>query len=176
MRSLATVIVLAGVAACSRVPGPPTPQARVNILLITLDTVRADRLGQGFTPTLDGLAAQGLRFVAARSVAPLTLPAHASIMTGQLPPVHGVRLNGATRLSGVTTLAAHLKAAGYQTRAVVGAFVLDRRFGLDAGFDVYDDRIARDPAATDTLQAERPANAVVDGAIAQLLTGPCITS
>ena len=168
MRSLATVIVLAGVAACSRVPGPPTPQARVNILLITLDTVRADRLGQGFTPTLDGLAAQGLRFVAARSVAPLTLPAHASIMTGQLPPVHGVRLNGATRLSGVTTLAAHLKAAGYQTRAVVGAFVLDRRFGLDAGFDVYDDRIARDPAATDTLQAERPANAVVDGAIAQL--------
>ncbi len=168
MRSLATVIVLAGVAACSGAPGPPTPQARVNILLITLDTVRADRLGQGFTPTLDGLAAQGLRFVAARSVAPLTLPAHASILTGQLPPVHGVRLNGAARLNGVTTLAAHLKGAGYQTRAVVGAFVLDRRFGLDTGFDDYDDRIARDPAATDTLQAERPANAVVEGAIAQL--------
>jgi glutamate/aspartate transport system substrate-binding protein len=84
---------------------------------------------------------------------PLTLPSHTSMMTGELPPAHGVRINGAIRSDGPPTLAAQLKAAGYQTRAVVGAFVLDRRFGLDNGFDVYDDRIARDPGAMDTLQA-----------------------
>ncbi len=140
----------------------------VNILLVTLDTIRADRLGQGFTPTLDRLASQGLHFTNARSVAPLTLPAHVSIMTGQRPPRHGVRLNGAVREGGAATLAAQLRAAGYRTGAVVGAFVLDRRFGLSDGFDDYDDAIARDPDAMDTLHAERPANLVVDRAVAMV--------
>ena len=117
--------------------------------------MRADRLGRGFTPALDRLAAQGLRFAEARTSVPLTLPAHTSIMTGQLPPAHGIRINGAARLQGTPTLAAMLKAAGYQTRAVVGAFVLDRRFGLDHGFDDYDDQITRDPDAMDLFQAER---------------------
>ncbi len=98
---------------------------------------------------------------------PLTLPAHVSIMTGLFPASHGIHLNGGTKPSGVT-LASRLKEAGYQTRAVVGAFVLDRRFGLDAGFDEYDDRIARDPLATDRLQADRRANEVVDRAVALL--------
>jgi choline-sulfatase len=161
-------IVLCALAACRPAADVAVPAPRANILLITVDTMRADRLGRGFTPTLDALAAQGLRFTEARSVVPLTLPAHASIMTGQLPPAHGIRINGAARLQGTPTLAVLLKAAGYQTRAVVGAFVLDRRFGLDAGFDEYDDQIARDPGAMDLLQAERPAGEVIDRAIKML--------
>ncbi|MEO8678273.1 MAG: sulfatase-like hydrolase/transferase [Vicinamibacterales bacterium] len=166
MFRLMLVPTVLALAACTPPPsGNPRP-ARPNILLITIDTLRADRLGKGFTPTIDRLASQGARFTAARSVVPLTLPAHVSIMTGQLPPAHGVRLNGAARLADRPTLAARLKAAGYRTRAVVGAFVLDRRFGLDAGFDEYDDRIARDPEAMDRLQADRRANDVIDRALA----------
>ena len=164
---LAALAAACASAGCRRTPAPAALPVRANILLITLDTVRADRLGRGFTPSLDRLAAEGLRFTEARSVVPLTLPAHASILTGLWPPAHGLRLNGSPGLDGLT-LAAQLKQAGYQTRAAVGAFVLDRRFGLDQGFDEYDDRIVRDPRATDVLQAERPAAAVADAAISQL--------
>lgn len=166
VRRLGVLCALAVLSACGT--GAPPAPSRPNILLVTLDTTRADRLGRGFTPTLDRLAAQGLRFTEARTVAPLTLPAHVSMMTGLLPTAHGARLNGAGRLWTGETIAAELKARGYATRAVVGAFVLDRRFGLDTGFDEYDDRIARDPDATDVLEAERPANEVVDRAIAVL--------
>lgn len=162
----ALVAVLAG-GACRAVPAPVAP-VRHNILLVTIDTLRADRLQRGFTPTLDALASRGVSFANARTVAPLTLPAHASIMTGVLPPVHRVRLNG-SRLGGASrTLAARLKDTGYQTGAVIGAFVLDRRFGLDAGFDTYDDRIPRNPEALDRLNAERRAASVVDAAVAWL--------
>ena len=82
-------------AACAPRPTDP-PAVRPNLLLVTIDTLRADRLGAGFTPVLDGLAARGVRFTEARTVAPLTLPAHTSILTGQLPSAHGVRLNGVT--------------------------------------------------------------------------------
>jgi choline-sulfatase len=170
MRRVAVCLILCAVTACAKPAPAPAPAARPNILLITIDTMRADRLGRGFTPALDRLAAQGLRFAEARTTVPLTLPAHTSIMTGDLPPAHGVRINGAIRPEGAPTLAALLKAAGYQTRAVVGAFVLDRRFGLDHGFDLYDDRISRDPDAMDLLQAERPAGAVIDQAIAMMAT------
>lgn len=165
MRLLLILLTAVLASACARsvTPAPPT-----NVLLVTLDTVRADRLGRGFTPNIDRVAGQGLRFTEARTVAPLTLPAHVSIMTGLVPAAHGVRLNGQGRLSDRLPLAAELKASGYATRAVVGAFVLDRRFGLDAGFDEYDDHIARDPLATDVLEAERPADDVVDRAIAML--------
>jgi len=167
-RSAFAVVVALALAGCRQAP-PAQPAAMpTSMLLITLDTFRADRLGQGFTPALDRLASEALRFSQARSVVPLTLPAHASIMTGEWPPAHGVRLNGVAGLDGSRTVATRLKAAGYQTRAVIGAFVLDRRFGLAAGFDEYDDRIARDPDATDVLQAERPATAVADAAIAAL--------
>jgi arylsulfatase A-like enzyme/Tfp pilus assembly protein PilF len=162
-------LLICTLAAC-RPAADVAPAARPNILLVTVDTMRADRLGRGFTPVLDQLAAQGLRFTEARSVVPLTLPAHASIMTGQLPPSHGIRINGAARLQNTPTVAMLLKSAGYQTRAAVGAFVLDRRFGLDAGFDEYDDQIARNPDAMDLLQAERTAGDVIDRA-ARMLAG-----
>ena len=94
------------------------------------------------TPTLDRLAAEGLRFDRAYAHVPLTLPSHATIMTGRYPTTNGVRDNGTFRLDGAQpTLASALEAAGYRTGAFVGAFVLDARFGLNAGFDVYDDRM-----------------------------------
>jgi arylsulfatase A-like enzyme/Flp pilus assembly protein TadD len=141
----------------------PQPAARPNVLLITIDTFRADRLGTGIAPAIDRLAATGIRFTAARSAVPLTLPSHTTIHTGLLPPAHGVRENGVDTLAAThQTLAALLKSAGYETAAFVGAFVLDHRFGLAQGFDNYDDHIPRDPGASDRLEAERPASAVVD--------------
>jgi arylsulfatase A-like enzyme/Flp pilus assembly protein TadD len=115
-----------------------------NVLLITIDTLRADRLGSYGgrvpTPTLDALAGRGLRFTRAYAHAPMTLPSHASILTGLTPPGHGVRNNGSFTLAGShRTLATMLKSAGYRTGAFVGSFVLDARFGLSQGFDVYDD-------------------------------------
>ena len=121
----------------------PAPGALrgANLLLVTIDTLRADRVGApGLTPTLDALASGGLRFTNAYAHAPVTLPSHASIMTGLAPPAHGVRNNGAYRLADEhVTLAEVVRAAGYRTGAFIGAVVLDSRFGLDQGFDVYDD-------------------------------------
>jgi arylsulfatase A-like enzyme/Tfp pilus assembly protein PilF len=147
---------------------PPVAPTRPNLLLVSVDTLRADRVGNGTAPTIDGVAANGLRFTNARTVAPLTLPAHTSILTGLRPPEHGVRLNGVVVSSRQSTVAHRLREHGYHTAAVVGAFVLDRRFGLADGFDVYDDDIKRDPAAAERLEAERPADVVIDRAIAWL--------
>src|SRR5207247_2187894 len=139
------------------------------ILLVTIDTLRADRIGTGVAPGLDRLAASSIRFTSARTAAPLTLPAHTTLHTGLLPPEHGVRENGAGALAAShQTIATLLKASGYQTAAFVGAFVLDRRFGLAQGFDTYDDRIPRDPNASERLAAERKASDVVDPALAWL--------
>jgi arylsulfatase A-like enzyme len=146
----------------------PAPGRAANILVITIDTLRADRVGRGLTPSLEALAARGVRFVNARSPVPLTLPAHASIMTGTLPPHHGARVNGVPVPNVGDTIASRLSRAGYRTGAVIGAFVLDRRFGLARGFDDYDDRIARDPKAIDQLQAERRANLVINAAASWL--------
>jgi len=156
-------------AACGRSPADPPARTKPNILLITVDTLRADRLGTGVAPTLDRLATSSLQFTSARTAVPLTLPSHTTIFTGQLPPEHGVRDNGADPSGNpADTTARLLKAAGYQTAAFVGAYVLDRRFGLSQGFDTYDDQIPRDPNATERLEAERPASAVVDRALAWL--------
>jgi choline-sulfatase len=163
---IALVIVAVLTGACGRAPAQPP--ARPNILLVTIDTFRADRVGTGLTPTIDRLAASGLRFTSARSAVPLTLPSHATIHTGLLPPAHGVRQNGTDVLGAHQTIARLLKGAGYDTSAFVGAFVLDHQFGLAQGFDTYDDHIARDPSATDRLEAERPASEVVDRALAWL--------
>ena len=147
----------------------PADRARPNVLLVTIDTFRADRVGTGIAPAIDRLAASGVRFTSARSAVPLTLPSHATIHTGLLPPVHGVRENGIDVLAPAhATLARLFKEAGYETAAFVGAFVLDHHFGLAQGFDTYDDQIPRDPGATDRLEAERPAVAVVDRALAWL--------
>ena len=168
---LRTLFVLLGVfaSACSGpAPGPEAPPAAPpDVVLITVDTLRADRVGGALTPVINGVGARGARFLAARTTAPLTLPAHVSLMTGAIPPVTGVRLNGAHRFDDSRpTLATLLKGAGRETAAFIGAFVLDRQFGLATGFDTYDDQIARAPGAPLKLEAERPASAVADRAIA----------
>jgi arylsulfatase A-like enzyme len=163
------ILIAMGVAACSRRPENAGQPPRPNILLVTIDTFRADRLGTGVAPALDRLAASALQFTSARATVPLTLPSHTTILTGLLPPEHGVRENGIDALGDAhQTTARLLKSAGYQTAAFVGAFVLDRRFGLAQGFDTYDDQIPRDANATERLEAERPAAAVVDRALAWL--------
>jgi arylsulfatase A-like enzyme/Tfp pilus assembly protein PilF len=144
---------------------------RPNLLLITLDTTRADRLGcyghaAARTPTLDALARSGVRFERAFATAPLTLPSHATMMTGLYPPEHGLRTNGKGRLhKDVPACAATLKRAGYRTAAFVGAFVLDSKFGLDQGFDVYDDDLTGTRRTEDPLHRERSSSAVVDRAL-----------
>ncbi len=137
-----------------------------NVLLVTIDTLRADRVGAygnttGLTPTLDRLATEGLRFDSVRAQVPLTLPSHASLMTGRIPPRHGVRDNGTYRLDpSHETLATALKSAGYATGAFVGAFVLDARFGLARGFDLYDDQYGERPALGRVEVVERRAEEV----------------
>ena len=165
-------VAIGFVAACRSTPPPQTATTRPpNVLLITIDTLRADRLGRGFTPTLDRLAAEGQNFTRARAAVPLTLHSHATILSGLLPPHHGVRENATYRFDRTQpTIAMRLKAAGYRTAAVVGAYVLDRQFGLDAGFDTYDDRIPRNPDADLRLESERRATAVTDAALAALDT------
>ncbi|MCP3916698.1 MAG: sulfatase, partial [bacterium] len=144
-----------------------------NLLLVTIDTVRTDRLGAyGYesanTPVLDALAERGVLFEEAYSPAPMTLPVHTSLMTGVLPPEHGARVNGMHKLAeGVPTLAQHLSSEGYRTGAFVAAFVLDSRFGLDRGFDVYDDDLteAYEQEVTEGLSSYRPGSVVVDTAL-----------
>jgi len=127
-------------ASCSRRP------AIRNVLLISIDTLRADHLGSyGFprttTPNIDAVAREGVLFRNVYSPVPVTLPAHSSMLTGTLPPVHGVRDNLHERVpDSSVTLAELLKPRGFATGAVVSSFVLDRRFNLNQGFDSYDDR------------------------------------
>jgi arylsulfatase A-like enzyme len=140
--------LLAG-SACAQ--PPPAPTAPTSILLVTIDTLRADRLGcygdaVARTPNADALARAGVLFEAAYTPVPITLPAHVSILTGLLPPAHGVRGNGAFALGpGPATLAEAFKARGRRTAAFIGGFPLARRFGLARGFDHYDDTVEKTP-------------------------------
>ncbi|HXO22868.1 MAG TPA: sulfatase-like hydrolase/transferase [Thermoanaerobaculia bacterium] len=119
--------------------------ARLNLVVVTLDTTRADRLGcygaRGVeTPNLDRLAARGVLFENAISPTPLTLPAHCSLFTGLLPGAHGVRDNGGFKLAPErVTLAEVLKAHGWATGGFIAAYVLDHRWGIAQGFDRYFD-------------------------------------
>jgi arylsulfatase A-like enzyme/Tfp pilus assembly protein PilF len=141
---------------------------------VTLDTTRPDHLGAwGYphveTPTLDALARAGVRYERCYAPSPLTLPSHASLLTGLLPPRHGLRTNGARALGAeAPTLAELLRGRGYATGAAIGAFVLDRRFGLSRGFDHYDDDLAGGRAGGRFSYAERDARAVTDAALAWL--------
>src|SRR5262245_30271935 len=137
-----------------------------NVLLITIDTLRADALGSyggaAATPALDRLAADGVRFDFAHTHAVLTLTSHASILTGTLPFEHGLRDNSGYRLPpNARTAATLLKSAGYATAAFVGAFPLHSRFGLTSGFDLYDDRFGETREPTEFGMPERPASVVV---------------
>jgi arylsulfatase A-like enzyme/Flp pilus assembly protein TadD len=134
-------LLLAGLAsACHHRPSP-----RPNVVLISIDTLRADRLGcygdaNAETPTIDALARQGTLFRHAYSPLPLTLPAHTTMLTGLEPASHRLLDNGLTAADlGVPTLAERLQSAGYDTAAFVAAFILNRVYGLDRGFNVYDD-------------------------------------
>jgi choline-sulfatase len=166
------VLFLALVAGCrADSKGSParSPAGPPSIVLVSIDTLRADHLGAygaktGATPNLDALAADGVLFEDALTPVPVTLPAHASMLTGLLPHRHGVRDNGLYRLpADVPTLAAVLAGAGYDTAAVVGAAVLDREYGLDRGFRTYDDRVG---SPGGLAIPERPAGAVTDAALA----------
>jgi len=159
-----SVLLLVGVGAC-RKGFRVVRSSEANILLITLDTTRADRLGcygyaRAQTPHLDRLADEGVRFARADSPVPLTLPAHASIMTGTSPLFHRVRNNGNYSLPPpALTLAEIFKARGYTTAAFIASFTLDSRFGLDQGFDHFDDRLG-DPAVIKGAYSERRAEEV----------------
>ena len=149
-----------------------------NLLLVTIDTLRADRVGAAYggvplTPAIDRIASQGIRFSRAHSHVPLTLPAHASILTGLVPATHGVHNNGGAGLAPhIPTLAERLHGAGYRTGAFVGAFVLDARFGLNRGFDAYDDRVGADTGPITFAFAERTADRVTKVAGDWILRGP----
>jgi arylsulfatase A-like enzyme len=164
-------LLFVGIAAAFLIRGR-TAQANLqpipgqNVLLITIDTLRADALGAyggaAATPALDRLAADGVRFDFAHAHAVITLPSHASILTGLYPYQHGIRENSGYRVApNARTLATILKGAGYSTGAFVGAFPLHSRYGLNAGFDVYDDRFGETRAPTEFVMPERPASAVV---------------
>jgi arylsulfatase A-like enzyme/Flp pilus assembly protein TadD len=149
------------------------PDRRLNLVLITLDTTRADHLGcYGYegarTPVLDQLAARGVLFEQAYAACPVTLPSHATMFTGLTPREHGIHHNGMGALNtDVAALPEMLHSRAYETGGFVGAFVLTRKFGLNRGFQVYDDATGAE-FADGQMQRRRGARLVVDAALAWL--------
>ncbi|HEX6322665.1 MAG TPA: sulfatase, partial [Vicinamibacterales bacterium] len=182
-KRFAVACVLIALAACrGEAPAPSSvPAARPSILLVTLDTTRADSIGPEAigvsTPAFDAVAARGRRFRQAYATAPETLPSHASMMTGLYPAGHGVHENARALAAAYPVAAERLKQAGYSTAAFVSSFVLARQFGLARGFDVYDDELTQAfrPAAQ-TRPAppavERSARETTERAIAYLEQAP----
>jgi arylsulfatase A-like enzyme/Flp pilus assembly protein TadD len=166
--------VVASVGTAARLAGRGT-EHRPSLLLVTIDTLRADRVGSyGYaaasTPVLDDLARRGVRFESAHSAAPLTGPSHATILTGLYPPAHGVRENVTFLLDARRPrLAARLRSRGYRTAAFVGAYPVAGAFGFAQGFEHFDDALHPNPGVGQG--AERPGNEVADAAAAWL-TGP----
>lgn len=173
MRLIAAAILCSALAACSATKTPP-PQASTaaqNLVIITIDTLRADHVGAygykpAHTPTLDRLAREGVLFTHAYATAPITLTSHASLLTGRYPAGHGARHNGMRIDLKTPTLADRLAEAGFATGAFIAAFPLDRRFGLIKGFQTYGDRMP--PSRDGRAVNERPGREVVDDAIAWL--------
>src|SRR5271169_5281006 len=165
------ILILAALTAlCAAAQTPAKPA--LNVVLITIDTLRADHVGcygykQIKTPNIDALAAEGTRFDRAFAVVPVTLPSHSSMLTGTYPMLSGMHDFSANKLSPQQpTMASVLKQAGYQTGAVIGSAVLDSRFGLNQGFDFYYDHFEfsrLDEANLDEM--ERPGNIVADVAL-----------
>jgi arylsulfatase A-like enzyme len=177
---LAAALLALACSACERGgavdSGKEGAASRPNILLVTFDTTRADRLScYGYepakTPTIDALGDSGTRYTRCYAPAPITLPSHASLLTGLYPTHHQLRDNGVGRLDDkAETLSEVLQGVGYETAAVIGAFVLDARFGLNQGFDFYDDDIESSDRVTGLHFAERPGGAVTDSGIKWLDT------
>jgi arylsulfatase A-like enzyme/Tfp pilus assembly protein PilF len=155
---------------CGLVAFVVRPRQRVNLVLITLDTTRADRLGcygygPALTPNLDQLAARGVLFENAYATCPLTLPSHCTMFTGLLPREHGVHHNVGGELdSQIPTVTEKLRALGYETGGFVGAFVLNRRFGLSRGFQRYDDSTGAEIDESHVYR-RRSGQVVVDAAL-----------
>jgi arylsulfatase A-like enzyme/Flp pilus assembly protein TadD len=168
LAALAAVAVFASVLAAA----PASPPKRGDVVLITIDTLRADTLGfagnrRVATPVLDRLASQGRVFPNAHAHNVVTLPSHTNILTGLYPYQHGIRDNSGFRLQEtLPTLATVLKGAGYATGAFVGSFPLDSQFGLDRGFDVYDDRYPEGSHPESFVFPERRGSEVVGAALA----------
>lgn len=145
-----------------------------SFLLVTLDTTRPDHLSpygaeDVETPQLQDLATAGAVLEHAFATTPVTLPSHASLLTGLDPPDHGVRNNGTHFLpAGLPTLAAVLREEGFATAAFVSAAVLEARYGLDRGFDTYDDDLSGGKPTGPRMIAERPAEVTIDAALAWL--------
>jgi arylsulfatase A-like enzyme/Tfp pilus assembly protein PilF len=165
------MVILIGLAAF-QAAAQTTAKPALNVVLITIDTLRADHVGcygykQIETPNIDGLAADGVRFERAFAVVPVTLPSHATMLTGTYPMLSGMHDFSGNKLSPLQpTLASVLKQAGYLTGAVIAAAVLDSRFGLNQGFDFYYDHFEfnrLDEANLDEM--ERPGNVVADVAL-----------
>lgn len=146
-------------------------KSNANILLITVDTLRADRLKcyrypRASTPVIDQLAAEGFRFERAYAQVPLTLPSHYSILSGTYPFTHGVRDNSQLVKNGPPLVSEVLQRNGYRTGAFVASFILDSRFGLNRGFDFYcDDFDVAQAHGSDLSHVERPAEEVVQRAL-----------
>jgi hypothetical protein len=164
LKSVLILSVWAVACGCRGASGPPPPAAAggpPNVLLITIDTLRADAIGvygntRAATPWMDRLAASGTRFDRALAHNVVTLPSHANILSGRYPFDHGVRDNAGFRFpAAIPTLAARLKARGYATAAFVSAFPLASRFGLARGFDVYEDSFVDAVPRTPLLEQER---------------------
>ncbi|HYO16070.1 MAG TPA: sulfatase-like hydrolase/transferase [Thermoanaerobaculia bacterium] len=170
--TLALALLLFSLACRGGSPGSGPSLQGADVLLVTIDTLRADALGfagneRVDTPTLDRLAAAGRVFDDAHAHNVVTLPSHANILTGLYPFQHGVRENSGFVLGGsVPTLATLLQEAGYATGAFVAAYPLDARFGLNRGFDVYDDRFPRGSDPDEFVIAERRGDQVVAPALA----------
>ncbi len=177
MRWLCVVglLALSSCQSSSKKSVPAGESRRLNVVLVTIDTLRADRLGcYGYrkieTPNLDKLAQRGVLFENAVAQAPLTAPSHASIFTGTYPVVHKVRDTGGFVLeTWNTTLAEILQQQGWETAGFVGASVLKKSFGFSQGFGVYDDRMPKPAAgAMASEYPERRAGEVVDRAVGWL--------
>src|SRR4051812_14359602 len=169
--ALAGLLLAAAPPPAGKAPAMPSGPSR-DIVLITIDTLRADAPGfagnkRSQTPVLDRLVAQGRVFANAHAHNVVTLPSHTNILTGLYPFQHGGRDNTGFRLAAkFSTLATVLHGAGYATGAFVGAFPLDSQFGLDRGFDVYDDHYPKGSNETEFVLPERRGDEVVRLALA----------
>jgi choline-sulfatase len=160
----------------SSAASPAAPAVRPSILLVTLDTTRADAIGPDangiVTPSFNALAARGRRFRQAYATAPETLPSHSSIMTGLYPAGHGIHENARTLPGTHPVIAERLKQAGYKTAAFVSSFVLTRRFGLARGFDRYDDDLPERGVERGSVQTTDRAIALLNESGAPPNTAP----
>ena len=176
-RACAALALLAIVMGCggeseqAAVPAAPRSSAPLNLILITVDTLRADHVGAyggelGLTPNLDAFAAESIRFDSSYATAPITLPSMATLMSGMHPPELGIR-NNLDRLRATTpTLADRLRSAGWRTGAVVSNYILGEDSGINAGFELFDAQV---PDAEEVDQrAERTAGPTTDAALAML--------